>query len=87
MDDRDPVRSLWGDTCPPTTEPITIDGVAGQIAVHCPDVVQNALVSAGGRGYLILDYGAADMAWFKQVLATVRLDPANVVDASPSASP
>jgi hypothetical protein len=77
----------WGDTCPLTTEPITIDGVAGRIALHCPEVVQNALVSAGGRGYLIIHYGAADVAWFKRVLATVQLNPEDAVDAGASVPP
>ena len=77
----------WGDTCPLTTEPVTIDGVAGRIALHCPDAVQNALVSAGGRGYLIIHYGAADVAWFKQVLATVQLNPGDAVRAGSSGLP
>jgi hypothetical protein len=76
---------LWGDTCPPTTEPVTIDGTAGLIAVHCPDAMLNGLVTAGGRGYLIVHYGTPDVAWFKQLLATVQLDPEGVVDASATA--
>jgi hypothetical protein len=79
---------IWEDTCPPTTEPVTIDGVAGLIAVHCPEAAVNGLLAAGGYGYLIVFYGDPDVAWFRQVLATVQLHPEDVgpASAAPSAS-
>ncbi len=74
----------WEATCPAVTEPITIDGAPGMIAVTCPDGVLAALTWVGDRGYLIVLYGVDDKAWFKQILATVDLRPEDAVRASPS---
>jgi hypothetical protein len=72
-----------GGVCP-STEPVTIDGAPG--TTGC----QSAIVTAAGRGYLILLYTSGDEPWlddtydedwFKEVLATVQLDPESAVDA------
>src|SRR5262245_4171163 len=76
----------------PSTGPVTVDGIAGTIGNGC-DV---ALVVKGDRGYMIRLYQSGDegwidqvynRAWFLDVLATVKLDPASAGSASPSASP
>jgi hypothetical protein len=70
-------------------EPVTVDGAAGSI---CADGAV-ALVSTGGRGYLILLYTSGDegwldsvydRAWFMDFLATVDLRPEDAVDVAPS---
>jgi hypothetical protein len=68
--------------CDPA-EPITVDGARGITGTSCP----LALVEAGGRGYLIWLYGIDDLEWFRQILATVRLHPADAIDAAPDAAP
>lgn len=75
--------------CPSTT-PATIDGIAGTIGTDC----EVALVVKGDRGYVIRLYtgddslvAPYDRAWFLDLLATVKLDPASAGGASPSASP
>jgi hypothetical protein len=45
-----------------------------------------ALVSVGGRGYLIWLYRIDDLDWFKEILATVQLHPEDAVTVSPSPS-
>jgi hypothetical protein len=74
------------------TEPVTVDGASGSI---CVDGAL-ALVSTGGRGYMILLYTSGDegwlesvydRAWFEDILATVDLRPEDAVDTAPSASP
>lgn len=66
----------WENTCPPRTEPVTVDGASGVIAIHCPDDgVMTAVVTAQDRGYLVILYGVGDLARFREILATVRLDP------------
>ena len=72
-------------TCPPATEPVSIDGAAGMIAVICPDGILTALTWVDDRGYLIILYGDDDREWFKEILATVRLHPEDA--AAPAASP
>ena len=71
-------------------EPTTIDGADGRM---CPGL---AAVTTGDRGYFIRLYTSGDeawidknydYAWFKTVLATVRLDPASATDGSGSPSP
>ena len=66
----------------PSTQPTTIDGVAGTIGVTC----DAALVVKGDRGYVIQLYTSGDeawigpvynRAWFLDVLSTVKLDPAS----------
>jgi hypothetical protein len=74
-------------TCPPETEPITIDGAPGMIATICPERLLTALAWTEDRGYLFVLYRIDDVAWFKQILATVDLDPGSARDTVPSASP
>jgi hypothetical protein len=76
----------WGDTCEPTTEPATIDGASGMIVTHC-DGTLTALVAVADRGYLIVLYGFEESeSWFREILASTRLDPESAIDASPSPS-
>lgn len=78
----------WGDTCAPTTEPVTIDGAAGLLAIHCPDDgVQTAFVAVEDRGYMFAGYALPDLTYFKTLLTTVRLQPEDAKASSPSASP
>jgi hypothetical protein len=74
------------------TEPITVDGAVGLIGAGDCKV---AAITTAGRGYWIAlsaspDDPAAvapyDMAWFKDVVASVKLHPEDAVDSSPSAS-
>ena len=44
------------------------------------DIGFDALVFAGGRVYQIGFDGDVDLAYFKAILATVRLDPAQATD-------
>ena len=76
--------------CEPPIEPVTIDGPQGRL---CSSI---AATSAGDRGYLITLYTSGDdpaavagydQAYFRQILATMRLKPEDAVDTSPSASP
>jgi hypothetical protein len=80
--DDDPEASA----CQPAAEPVTIDGAAGSIACGL------ALVTDGGRGYLVGLYVSADdprhaevydEAWFASVLATMELRPEDAVDTAP----
>lgn len=75
-------RYLGIEGCDPA-EPITVDGAPGITGTSCP----LALAEAGGRGYLIWLYGIDDMEWFRQILATVQLDPDAAIDATPSDAP
>ena len=71
-----------------TTEPIVVDGAAGVIDTHCASIDLGAIVTSGGRAYLIdLRADPPDRTWFLKVLATVRLMPGNAAPASPSAKP
>jgi hypothetical protein len=79
-------NSDWGDTCEPTSEPVTIDGESGISVTHC-DGTQTALVAVANRGYLIVLYGVEEPETFMEILATMQLDPASAVNPSPSASP
>lgn len=77
----------WGDTCEPATEPVTIDGASGMIVTHC-DGTLTALVVVADRGYLIVLFGFEESeAWFREILASMRLDPQSAIDASPSPAP
>jgi hypothetical protein len=78
--------------CESPIEPVTIDGDQGQL---CQSGV--AAASAADRGYLIYLYVSGDdpsleamytQDYFKDVLATLQLQPENAIDtpASPSAS-
>jgi len=57
------------------TEPYTIDGEQGVVA-QCGDLGPHAIVAAGERIYVIWLYRNDDLDWFKQILDTVKLDPA-----------
>ncbi len=70
----------------PDREPIVIDGYPGVLAPDCFDGTV-AFVTVQDRGYFIWLYGADDMAWFREILATLRLHPEDAVDAAPSPSP
>ena len=64
----------WGDTCTPATEPVTVDGSLGSVVTHC-DGTLSALVTEGGRGYLIVLYGIDDpSSLFAEIIATAQLD-------------
>jgi hypothetical protein len=71
-------------TCSPR-EPVTVDGASGVLS-DCQEG-PHALVSVGGRGYLIWLYRVDDPDWFPEILATVQLHPEDALDAAPSASP
>jgi hypothetical protein len=75
------------------TEPVTVDGAAGQIGLGGCNI---AVATTGGRGYWIQLYTSGDdpaavapydRAWFQSVLATVKLSPEDALDTAPSASP
>ena len=79
-----------------TTEPITVGGATGLIGPESEGCNAMAAVTSGGRGYWISLYTSPDdpsavapydMAWFEEVLATVRLQPEDAVDAKSSPSP
>lgn len=74
-------RYLAIENCDPA-EPVNVDGAPGITGTSCP----LALVEAGGRGYLMWLYGIDDPDWFRQILATVQLNPDGAIDATPSAS-
>jgi hypothetical protein len=76
-----------GNTCAPQTEAVTIDGNPGQINVLCPEGLLTAETWTEDRGYFIVLYRIDDVAWFKDILATVRLHPEDAVDTTPSLSP
>ncbi len=76
--------------CGDARKPITVGGASGLL---CSNL---AVVSSGDRGYLIWLYTSGDdpwleryydEAWFREVLATVTLDPSAATEASPSAAP
>jgi len=80
--------SFWGDACDPVpSEPVSIDNASGILVVGCPERPMSALTWVGDRGYWIVLYGESDLASFKEILATVQLNPEDAVDASPSATP
>jgi hypothetical protein len=77
------------DFCDTSSEPVTIDGVQGQ------DCGSAAAVATGDRGYMIKLYtsgddpaavAAYDQA-FREVIATLQLQPEDAVDTAASASP
>ena len=70
----------------------TIDGESGYLTgaacptapdngrISEPDVAFDAIVFSGGRMYQIGLDGDIDLAYFKAVLETLRLDPAQAID-------
>ena len=79
-------QPVYAGTCPAETEPYSIDGQPGMVAITCPERLLTALTWAGGRGYFLTLYRVDDVDWFKEILATVRLHPEDAVDAAPAAS-
>jgi hypothetical protein len=77
----------WEGTCPPVTEPVSIDGTNGTLASICPEGLLVALTSSADRGYAFVLYRVDDINDFKKILATVRLQPADAVNVMPSATP
>ena len=75
-------ESGWDDPCPPTLEPITIDGADGALLSSCPGSTPRAMAWTANRGYLIWIYGSDDLAGFREILATVQLHPEDAVSAS-----
>jgi hypothetical protein len=75
--------ALTGASCA-APEPVTVDGASG-VLDDC-EFGPQALVSVGGRGYLIWLYRIDDFDWFKENLATVKLHPEDAVTVSPSPS-
>lgn len=75
-----------------STEPFTVAGIDGAICAGEGGSV--ALVSTGGRGYVIVLYPASgeaelafvDRAWFETILATVQLRPEDAINPSPAPS-
>jgi hypothetical protein len=79
------LQELAGE-CGTGSLPVTIGGVPGVMTLPDCNV---ALTSAGDRGYLTWLYMSGDegwldqvydVAWFKDILATVKLDPEAAVD-------
>jgi len=69
--------SRAGGTCgaAPKTEPVTIDGIVGELDVHCPALYVEAVVLAGGRAYVFDLTGSAQRPLLLSMLATVKLTP------------
>jgi hypothetical protein len=57
-------------------EAVTVDGVAGRLDVHCPGFYIEAVVSKGGRVYVLTMYTPYSRPLFESLLGTVRLNPA-----------
>ena len=75
------------------SEPITVDGADGRIGT---EDCTRAAVAIDGRGYSFWLYTGDDEpslsdiydgAYFREVLATVQLQPEDAVDLAPSTSP
>ena len=75
-----------------SSEPIVVDGAEGVLAIGC----SLAYVPRGGRVYLVRLYTSNDDvefrafhadAWLRDILATVRLRPAEAIDTQPIPSP
>lgn len=77
----------WEATCPVTTEPITIDGTTATLARICGQSLFVAVTTSGGRGYAFVLYRVDDVQQFRNLLATIRLQPKNAVSTMPSAAP
>ena len=77
-------------TCSASAEPITIDGAPGVMGCSA------AIVTDGGRGYVVMRWTTGDApwiedvyddAWLASVLATMELQPEDAVDDVESPSP
>jgi hypothetical protein len=75
-------ESGWDDPCPPTLEPITIDGADGALLSSCTGSIPRAMAWTTDRGYLVFIYGSDDVAQFREILATVQLHPEDAVAAT-----
>jgi hypothetical protein len=54
----------------------------------CSVVLIDAVVTAGGRGYVFsLQGDSVDKAWMLDLLKTVKLHPEAAIDTPPSAAP
>ena len=87
--------SEWGDTCDPPIESVVIGSAPGKLVVHCGGS-PSAVAWLGDRGYLVIFYisgdnpeldAAYDVAFFREVIATIQLHPEDAVDTASSASP
>jgi hypothetical protein len=58
-------------------ENIAVDGVPGHLDIHCPTYYIEAVVSKGGRVYVMTMYTPYTRPLFESLLATVRLTPAS----------
>ena len=67
-----------GGPCSLVQEPITVDGVAGVVDSTCPI----ALVATEDRGYVVWLYRNDDRDYFREILATVQLEPSAAVQVS-----
>ncbi len=54
---------------------MTVDGVVGQLDIHCPANYTEAVVSKGGRACVLTIYGGGLRPLLLSMLATVRLTP------------
>jgi hypothetical protein len=68
-----------GTSCgaPTQDEDITVDGIVGHLDVHCPSYYLEAVVSKGGRVYVLTMFTPFSRPLFESLLATVRLTPAS----------
>jgi hypothetical protein len=65
---------------PTRDEDITVDGTVGHLDVHCPTIYLEAVVSTGGRVYVLTMFMPFTRPLFESLLATVRLTPATAKD-------
>jgi hypothetical protein len=68
-----------GTSCgaPARDEDITVDGIVGHLDVHCAASYLEAVVSKGGRVYVLTMFTPYTRPLFESLLATVRLTPAS----------
>ena len=68
-----------GTSCgaPTLDEDIAVDGIVGHLDVHCSSHYLEAVVSKGGRVYVLTMFSPFTRPLFESLLATVRLTPAS----------
>jgi hypothetical protein len=54
-----------------------VDGIVGHLDVHCSSHYLEAVVSKGGRVYVLTMFSPFTRPLFESLLATVRLTPAS----------
>lgn len=64
----------------PLEETVTVDEVVARLDVHCPTFYLEAVVSTGGRVYVLTMYAPASRPLFQAFLDTVRLEPASATN-------